>query len=131
MGGRVADRGGIRRAVDADPGSREAHPARSERIAEARWDRLLARRPGRVRRKPPRITGLDHDLPAAERGRVARLAGGDAEPTDVAHALVEVEMVRAAADHDHRPEVLARDCGPETVDREPERRATVRAQRSE
>ena len=62
--GRVAERGRIGRAVDADARRREAHPARAERVARARRDRLRALRPRRVRRIPPRVLPLDDDLEA-------------------------------------------------------------------
>src|SRR5689334_10967277 len=76
--GRVADRRGVGRAVDADAGHAEAHPARAERVARARRNRALARRPRRVRREPPRVPPHDDDAEAAERRRIRRLADGNA-----------------------------------------------------
>ena len=72
-------------------------------------DRLLALRPVGVGRVPPRVLPLDDDLEAAERRRIARLAGGDAERAPRPHPVVEVEPVRAAPDDDDRAEALARD----------------------
>ena len=88
------------------PGRRQAHPPRPERVAGARRDRLGALRPRRVRRVPPRVPPLDDDREAAGRRRVGGLAGGDAERRHGFMPFVEVQRLRVAPDHDHRPEVV-------------------------
>src|SRR5436190_11713461 len=100
---RVAERGRVGRPVDPDARRREPHPARAERVARARRDRLRPLRPRRVGRVPPRVLPLDDDLEAAERRRVDRLARRDDERAPRLHAPVEEEPVRAPADDDHRP----------------------------
>src|SRR4051812_35947230 len=90
---RVADRAVLRRAVDADAGGAQPHPARAERVAGTGRDGLLALRPRRVRRIPPRVLPLHDDLELAERRRIDGLAGRDAElPYDL-HAVVERQQV--------------------------------------
>jgi hypothetical protein len=94
--------------VNADASPRKAHPARAERVPRAGWDRARAGRPRRVRRIPPGVSLLGGDGEAAERRRVLRHPYRDAEGRPVARAPVEVETVRSSPDHDHRPEVRAR-----------------------
>ena len=77
--GRVAERRRVGRAVDADGRRRDSHPARAERVARARRDRLRVLRPVGVGRVPRRVALLDDDLEVAERRRVRGLAGRDGE----------------------------------------------------
>ncbi len=93
------------------PDARRAqpHPARAERVARAGRDGLEPLRPGVLgRRVPPRVPPLDDDLEMAQRRRVDRLSGGDREDPHEADALVEVEAVGAAVDHDHRRRLAPR-----------------------
>src|SRR5204862_1396170 len=73
---------------------------------------------------------LDDDLEPAERRRVRVLAGRNAERAPRPHAVVEVEPVRAAVDHDHGPEAPAGDTRLHRLRREAERRAPVRLDRA-
>src|ERR671936_2037798 len=125
---RVADRGVVRRAVDPDPRGGEAHPARAEGVARAGRDRLLALRPRRARRVPPGIPPLDDDLEAPERRWINALAGRDGEDAPGSHAVVEIELVRAAADHDHGSEAPLRQGSPHTLVGEAERAAPESAE---
>src|SRR5919197_4804700 len=102
--GRVADRGGVRGAVNADARRAQAYPAGAERVARAGRDRLQAARPGGVGRIPPRVPPLDDDVEAAERRRIAGLPGRNREDAPVAHGVVEVEPVGTAADDDYGTE---------------------------
>src|SRR5918992_1324089 len=127
----VADRGRVRRAVDADERRRQPHPPRAERVSGPGRDRLLVARPVRVRRGPPGVPPLDHDAGAAQRRRGPRLPGGDAEDALVAHAAVEVEAVRAATDDDDGAEVPTRDPLRNAARLEPDREALVLDERTD
>ena len=66
-------------------------------------DGLGTRRPRILgRREPPRVLLLDDDLEVAERRRPRRLPGGHREDAHEVGAVVEVEAVDPAVDHDHR-----------------------------
>src|SRR6266545_8252328 len=102
MGGRVADGGVVRGAVDPDARRGQAHPTRTQRIAGTRWDRVEALCPGRVRREPPGVELHVDDREEAGRGRIDGLDGSDAELADQSRASVIAELVRASADDDDR-----------------------------
>src|SRR3954469_14831721 len=102
--GGVADRSVVGRAVDADAGRGQAHPARAERVAGAGRDRGEPLRPRRVRRPPPRVALHVDDAERARRGRVHRLASRHAERADELRTDVVAQLVRAAPDHDHGAE---------------------------
>src|SRR5439155_6879387 len=104
----VPDRTVRGRAVKADTRGRQPHPARAEWIAGPRRNRLLPLRPRRVRRVPPWVLPLDDDREAAERRRILMLAGCNREEAAIMRPLIEEELVRAAADHDHWTEVRTR-----------------------
>src|SRR5438093_6727880 len=102
---RVADRRVVRRAVDADARRRESHPACAERVARARWNRLLARRPGRVRRQPPRVQLLVDDAENPGRRRVHGLTGRHAELPHQLRAPVVAQLVGATPNDDDGTEL--------------------------
>ena len=90
----------------------------------------LPSRPGRrLRRVPPRMALLRHDLPAPERRRIRRLAGRNAEDPLERRAVVEVELLRLAPDHEHLAEVVLGHRGADHLERQLERLPRVLAQR--
>ena len=126
--GRVADRGVVRGAVDADAraprGPSSACRAGCPGPGGTGFSPLAQAEFGGYHHG---FAPLDDDRPAPERGRVDRLAGRDAEDALEAHALVEVEPVRAAVDDDHRAERAARHRRLQLAELEPQRRRVFAA----
>ena len=93
--GRVADRRGVGRAVDAHEPAVQPHPARAERVARSRRHGLQPLRPVRARRVPPGVVLLVGDR------RTCRAASGSATGPSQRRAggravrpVVEVERLR-------------------------------------
>ena len=128
---RVADRGRVGRAVDADSRRGDTHPARPEWIPRARRDRLRVLGPVGCGRIPPRVPPLDDDLVAPEGRRIPGFPGRDAERAPVLHPVVEEEPVQAAADHDHVAERGARRRRPDDLRPQHDRCADMRLQAPE
>src|SRR5438093_413455 len=77
---------------------------RPDRVAGTGRDRVQAGGPRGGGRVPPRVAVHRLDREMAQRRRVDRLPGRDAEHTPEPHPVVEEQMLRVAADDDDRPE---------------------------
>ena len=115
--------------MDADARRRQPHPACAKRVARARRDRLLALRPRRVRRIPPRVLPLDDDREAAERRRILLLTGRHRKEATESHPAVEEQAVRVAPDHDDGAERAARHLRLDRLCGQPQLRPRDRAER--